>query len=94
MKTRFNWLKRVGIKTVLFAAGAARAASTHITATLDESRIELGDSAQLSVTVSGDENAQPELPAVNGLQFTSAGQSSSFQSINGAVSSSVSFSIR
>jgi hypothetical protein len=92
MKTRFNdWLKLVSLGVVMFVTAAAQAATVHITATLDSSRIELGDSAQLTVTVTGNVDTQPELPTVRGLQFTSAGQSSSYQSINGEVSSSVSF---
>jgi hypothetical protein len=90
MKTRFNWNKLLATFAVVFAVATVRAGAAQVTASLDPAQIALGDSAQLTVTITGNENAQPQIPAVSGLEFTSVGQSSSFQSINGAVTSSVS----
>jgi hypothetical protein len=90
MKTQFNWLKLFGAFSVVAAMALAQAAFAQVSATLDPASITLGDSAQLTLTINGNNSTQPELPAVNGLEFTPAGQSSSFQSINGAVTASVS----
>ena len=67
----------------------AWAAQTTISAQIQPQAISLGDSAQLSVTVKGSQAAEPEVPSVNGLDIMRVGQSSSMQSINGAVTSSV-----
>ncbi|MCU0788303.1 MAG: BatD family protein, partial [Verrucomicrobia bacterium] len=79
---------------VLFGAlalsvGAAQL-RLNVSATLQPAQIGLNEAAQLAVTVHGRQNGQPELPRVDGLQFTPVGQSSSFQSINGAMTASVS----
>jgi hypothetical protein len=83
-------MKCAAITLVIAAAMIGRATAAQITATLDNSSIALGDSAQLTISISGGDSSQPELPAVSGLEFTPAGQSSSFESINGAVTSSIS----
>jgi hypothetical protein len=91
MKKRFHWMKRLGAVALAVAtATVVHAASAQVTATLDSASIALGDSAQLTVSINGGNSTQPELPVVNGLEFTPVGQSSSFESINGAVISSVS----
>jgi hypothetical protein len=64
------------------------AANAEISAALQPSNIAVGESAQLTVTITGDADAEPSIPQVPGLQFISAGQSSQYQSINGAVTAS------
>ena len=91
MKTRFNWMmKFAAIALVIAATTVLRATAAQVTATLDSASIALGDAAQLTVSISGGDSTQPELPAVSGLEFTPVGQSSSFESVNGEVTSSVS----
>jgi hypothetical protein len=90
MKTRFNGIKIFGTFAVVFVAAIVRASAAQVTASLDPASIALGDSAQLTISISGSDSTQPELPTVSGLEFTPAGQSSSFESINGAVTASVS----
>ncbi len=91
MKPQFHWMvKFATVALVIAAMTAVRATAAQVTATLDNSSIALGDSAQLTISISGGNDTEPELPAVSGLEFMRVGQSSSFQSINGAVTSSVS----
>ena len=61
-----------------------------VTATLDRADIALGDSAQLTVTASGSGDGSVAPPAVPGLEFVAAGQSSQYQSINGVATSTTS----
>ena len=65
----------------------ANAAEPSITARIEPVSVAVGDSAQLTVTVSGSQE-QPELPRVNGLEFTPTGQSTQMEDINGEVSAS------
>ena len=67
----------------------AWAAQTTISAQLQPQSITLGDSAQLAVTIKGSQAAEPDVPSVSGLDIMPVGQSSSMQSINGAVTASV-----
>ena len=71
---------------------AAAAKSPSITATLEPSEIAFGDVAQLTVTVQGQDQIAPEIPAVSGLSFQPVGQSSQIQVINGAMSANISHS--
>ncbi|HUC85492.1 MAG TPA: BatD family protein [Candidatus Acidoferrales bacterium] len=92
MKMPFKQAKILAALCWMATMGTAmQDASAQINATLDPGSIALGESAQLTVTLSGSDTTPPEMPAVNGLQFTPTGQSSSFQSINGAVTSSVTY---
>jgi hypothetical protein len=70
----------------LIALGA-QAAQPAITARIEPASIALGDSAQLTVNVNGSQE-QPELPHVNGLEFTPTGQSTQIEDINGETSAS------
>ncbi|HTC45660.1 MAG TPA: BatD family protein [Steroidobacteraceae bacterium] len=65
-------------------AGPVLAAS-RVTATLDPPDFGLDESAELTITISGDEDAAPIIPHVPGLVINPEGQSSSIQQINGAV---------
>lgn len=67
------------------------AASVDVSASISPTQIALGEAAQLTVNVEGRTATSPSLPNVDGLQFVSVGQSSSFQSVNGRITSSVSY---
>ena len=92
MKT--NLFRLRPLMAVLFAivalAGTAATAAPAVTAQLDRSTIALGDSAQLTITASGDSADNISPPVVPGLDFASVGQSSQFQSINGVSRSTTS----
>jgi hypothetical protein len=70
-------------------AAPAWAAQAEITAQLRPPQIGLGESAQLAVTITGSQAAEPEVPRVDGLEIAPVGQQSSMQIINGAVSANV-----
>jgi len=65
------------------------------TASLDRSTIELGEMATLSLTFEGGQPQNVPLPQVPGLDFSNTGESTSFNYINGQMSSvvTVTFSI-
>jgi len=81
----------VAAALTLALAWPAHSATVQVSAALEPARIALDEAAQLAVTVQGNESGEPSLPRVDGLEFTPVGQSSSFQSINGAVTASVSY---
>lgn len=74
----------------LVLAATASAAPPAVTAQLNRANIALGDSAQLTITVSGGGDDAVAPPAVPGLEFVAAGQSSQYQSINGVATSTIS----
>jgi hypothetical protein len=84
----------VGALTLFPGGAQGKSGSGHITATLEPSQILEGGSAVLSVSLSGAQTGQPNIPRINGLRFIPAGQSSQYQSLNGRVSSSVSYLYR
>jgi hypothetical protein len=65
-------------------AGPLEAAS-RLSATLDPASVPVTGSAELTVTVSGDEDAVPIIPHVPGLVINPDGQSTSIHQVNGAV---------
>src|SRR5665213_20699 len=65
-------------------AGQAGAASRY-SVTLDPPTFGVDEAAELTITVSGDEDATPIIPHVPGLVINPDGQSSSIQQTNGAV---------
>ncbi len=69
----------------------ALAANPPVSATLEPSHVAVGESAQLTVTMSGATADEPALPHVDGLEFTPMGQTSETQSINGVVTASSSY---
>src|SRR5260221_13302866 len=69
--------------------GIAQARS--VSPTLEPADIPMGEAAQLTVTVQGRSADEPQIPAVNGLDFQPVGQSSQIQVINGAMSAHVSY---
>jgi len=74
---------------VLVAALPLQVRAATVTATLDPPQISLGDSAQLTVTVSGSQE-QPSVPNVDGLDITSVAQSTQIEFINGAMTANAS----
>ena len=90
MKT--SWKRTAVIALAIWVASTVRfAQAASVTATLEPSDISLGEAAQLTVTVQGRSADEPQMPAVNGLDFQPVGQSSQIQVINGAMSASVSY---
>jgi hypothetical protein len=80
----------VAFALVAALATTASAAASEVTAQLDRTAIALGDSAQLTISVSGDSADNISPPVVPGLEFDAVGQSSQFQSINGVATSTTS----
>lgn len=79
------------MKQIIFLtlfATSVLAAKPDISVSLDPKQIALGETAQLTVSVSGAEGSDGVLPEVEGLEFTPAGRSSRYQSINGVVTES------
>jgi hypothetical protein len=92
MKTKlspFRWTVAAFAVALALAATASNAPAS-VTATLDRADIALGDSAQLTITISGGGGGSVAPPAVPGLEFVAAGQSSQYQSINGITTSTTS----
>ena len=87
--SRFRAIVAVFVAAVALAAPAS-AAPPAFTAQLDRADIALGDSAHLTITVSGSRHDPVAPPAVPGLEFVAAGQSSQYQSINGVATSTAS----
>src|SRR5262245_28046473 len=61
---------------LLAATWGAGAKGPSIAATLEPAEIALGEAAQLTVSIQGQDESIPEIPAVIGLSFQSLGQSS------------------
>src|SRR3974377_1808073 len=79
------------VALLLVSAWAAAAKAPAITATLEPAEIAFADVAQLTVPLQGQDQNAPQLPAVSGLSFQPAGQSSQIQVINGAMTANVSY---
>ncbi|MBF0224073.1 MAG: protein BatD [Desulfobacterales bacterium] len=79
----------------IFLMGAANPsylfADVNVAANIEPDQIFLDSSAVLNLTVNGAQSATPQIPNIQGLKFTPAGQSTQFQSINGVISLSVSY---
>jgi hypothetical protein len=92
MKTNLSRFRPMAaaLAAVILLAATASAAPPAVTAQLDRADIALGDSAQLTITVSGGGDDAVAPPAVPGLEFVAAGQSSQSQSINGVATSTTS----
>ena len=81
----------VALAVMSVLALPALAANPGISATLEPSHVAVGEAAQLTVTVIGGSGDEPALPHVDGLKFTPTGQSNEYQSVNGVVSASSSY---
>ncbi len=86
-------LKRATSLTVVVLATLtmAWAKAPSITATLEPAEIAVSEAAQFTVTISGRSTDEPQIPAVNGLEFQQVGQSSQVQIINGAMSANINY---
>src|SRR3984885_1080948 len=79
-------LARIAILFGLLVLGAGPvAAASRFSVTLDPPNFPVAGSAELTVTVTGDEDAAPIIPHVPGLVINPDGQSSSIRQVNGAV---------
>jgi hypothetical protein len=87
MKTNHGKFWTLALAFVVALTLQVRAAT--VTATLDPPQISLGDSAQLTVTVSGAQD-QPSVPSVSGLDITPVGQSTQIEIINGSMTANAS----
>ena len=77
--------RRAMIVAVLaLVAGAVQAASRY-SVTLEPTIFGVDEAAELTITITGDEDAAPIIPHVPGLVINPDGQSSSIQQVNGAV---------
>jgi hypothetical protein len=78
---------------LLLAARSLLAADFQVSASLDRNQIALNEQAVLSVTVSGSGNnlPEPQLPGIPEFQVYNAGRSQNFTWINGKASASVSY---
>ena len=81
------------IAVYVLTAGAGNAAAS-VDAAIEPSQIEMGDSAQLTITTSGAGTLSVALPVVSGLEFRVVGQSRQIQIINGATLESTSTIVR
>src|SRR5580693_2260233 len=82
------------IAVYVFTAGAGEAAAPSVDAAIEPSQIEMGDSAQLTITISGSGTLSVSLPQVSGLEFRIVGQSRQIQIINGTTLESTSTIVR
>jgi hypothetical protein len=92
MKTNLSRFRPMAVvfAAIITLAATASAAPSGVTAQLEPGEIALGESAQLTITVSGSGNEAISPPTVPGLEFVDVGQSSQMQSINGMTSSTTS----
>ncbi len=82
-----HWTLRgvVALVALLALSAAPAVAASHVTVTLDPPNFSVTESAELTITVSGDEDAAPLIPRVPGLIINPDGQSSQVREVNGAV---------
>jgi oxygen tolerance protein BatD len=90
----FAFMTVLAVMWTCWATSTAMAAPPVISATLDPQQIVLGESAKLTITTSGSDMPQFNMPQVDGLEFGVLGQSHSIQIMNGAMLSSSSIVIR
>jgi hypothetical protein len=92
MKTNLSHFRPMAaaVAAAIILSVTAFAASAAVTTQLEPGQIALGQSAQLTITSSGDGSDAVSPPDVPGLEFVSVGQSSQMESINGVTSSTTS----
>jgi len=82
----------VACALIIFAGSArGKGPAGDISARLEPQEIALGGAAMLVVHISGEQTGPPSISPVDGLRFFPMGQSSQYQSINGKISSTVSY---
>ena len=69
--------------TLSLALANVRAAE--VTATLEPAQVAVGETAELTVTMTGSDDGAPTVPAVPGLDMAHVGQSTQVQIVNGAM---------
>ena len=69
--------------TLSLAFATVRAAE--VTATLEPAQVAVGETAELTVTMTGSDDGAPTVPAVSGLDIAHVGQSTQVQIVNGAM---------
>lgn len=84
---KMNVYRFCPLVAALALAVNAFAATRDVTVQLEPHEIVLGESAQLTITVSGNADGELAPPTVPGLEFVAVGQSSQMQSINGVTTS-------
>jgi hypothetical protein len=87
-------LKNLWFGFMLTVAATMPSWAATVSATLDPADISLGDSTQLTVTVS-DSSEQANLPSIDGLEIQAVSQGTQFSVVNGSISrsNSVTYSI-
>ena len=85
MRARLQFLVGIFLTLSALAAGQVGAASRY-SVTLDPPSFSMDESAELTITITGDEDAAPIIPRVPGLVINPDGQSTSIRNTNGAVS--------
>ena len=85
MKSGLQVLLVIVLALCAFGARPVGAASRY-SVTLDPPTFSIDESSELTVTISGDEDAAPIMPRVPGLVINPDGQSTSIRNTNGAVS--------
>jgi hypothetical protein len=92
MKTKLLHFRPMAaaVAAAIVLSVTAFAAQAAVTTQLEPGQIALGQSAQLTITSSGDGTDAVSPPEVPGLEFVSVGQSSQMESINGVTSSTTS----
>jgi BatD DUF11 like domain len=88
------FMATIALLASCWAAGPALAAQQLTTATLDPQQIILGQSTTLTVTLTGSQPQQFNMPQVEGLEFGMIGQSHRVEIMNGAILTSTSLIIR
>ncbi|MBT8363036.1 MAG: BatD family protein, partial [Deltaproteobacteria bacterium] len=82
----------VCLLALLFDGGfSPHASAQEISARLSPLKFTTEQPATLTITISGQQSAELMIPEVDGLIFHRRGQSSQFQMVNGAVSSSITY---
>jgi hypothetical protein len=71
---------------LIVLATAASAGAAAVTEEVEPAEVALGQTAQLTITVSGDTQTALAPPVIPGLEFVAVGQSSQMESINGQTS--------
>ena len=62
--------------------------AAEVTATLEPAQVAVGETAELTVTITGSDSDAPNVPAVPGLDIAHVGQSTQVQIVNGSMTAS------
>jgi BatD DUF11 like domain len=85
LRRHSSWACLAALSTWLALAAGPVGAASRFSVTIDPANFDVNESAELTITATGDEDAVPLIPHVPGLVINPDGQSSSIQQINGAV---------